>query len=298
MKLKNTLIVTLPDFARHFSFAEFWANRRQFVRDMHPSKVYYWSESLAEAYAVVAAWIGKGEAATAADREAGCKALGALVGKPIDAGCACVPGDEHDWSLPVISVQAGQTLRLPAYTGGAKGNLKLGCHKIEVAGKPGNNATVCIGDGEATVLGAGDVVYATAVEGHGFVTLLPKWLRNANMELALVPQSGDWGANLVVRTLCDMHQEVIGGVVSFALTDDGYVYVTASGKLIVMSNAVLGIKFTLMHDGNVLCVKSRGNDVMALYTDGTLKNTCSMDGIADVADAWFDERGKLHVVKM
>lgn len=44
MKLNNTLIVTLPDFARHFNFAEFWEKRIQFVRDMHPQKVYYWNE--------------------------------------------------------------------------------------------------------------------------------------------------------------------------------------------------------------------------------------------------------------
>ena len=51
MKLRNTLIVTLPDFAKHFNFPEFWENRKQFVRDMHPDKVYYWNEALKNAAA-------------------------------------------------------------------------------------------------------------------------------------------------------------------------------------------------------------------------------------------------------
>lgn len=297
MKLNNTLIVTLPDFARHFTFAEFWANRRQFVRDMHPSRVYYWSSELAEAYAVVAAWIDKGETATDNDREAGCKALETLVGKSVSFKSLGVSEDEYDWSQPVISVPAGKTLHLPVYHGGTKDRRHLGCHKIEVVGKPGGKATVCMGS-DHVGLAVGDFVYATAVEGFGFVEFLPKYMRNDNHELTLVSQNGEFGSSLVVKNLCNMHQEVTGGVVSFALTDDGYVYVTAGGKLIIMSNAVLGIKFALMHSCSVLCVKSRGNDVMALYTDGILKNTHSMDGIASVASAWFDEHGKLRTVRM
>ena len=41
MKLNNILIVTLSDFARHFTFPAFWTNRQQFVRDLCPEKVYY-----------------------------------------------------------------------------------------------------------------------------------------------------------------------------------------------------------------------------------------------------------------
>ena len=63
MKLKNNLIVTLPDFAKHFDYNEFWENRRQFIRDMHPSKVYYWNNELINAYDNIVLWINGGERA-------------------------------------------------------------------------------------------------------------------------------------------------------------------------------------------------------------------------------------------
>lgn len=57
MKLNNHLIVTIPDFIRNFSFNEFWVNRRQFIRDMQPDKVYYWNKSLEDAYYNIKKWI-------------------------------------------------------------------------------------------------------------------------------------------------------------------------------------------------------------------------------------------------
>ncbi len=39
MKYGKYLIVTLPDFRRHFDFKQFYKNRDQFVSDMHPDKV-------------------------------------------------------------------------------------------------------------------------------------------------------------------------------------------------------------------------------------------------------------------
>lgn len=298
MKLNNTLIVTLPDFARHFSFAEFWENRRQFVRDMHPQRVYYWNECLVEAYEAVAAWIAKGEAATEADRKAGCKALETLVGKPVNPKEIAASGNACNFDLPVIRVQTGNTLSLPAYKpGGGKGRLSLECHKIEACGKSGGKAAVCIGNAGKMELRAGDFVYATAVEGGGFVEFLPKKLRNAEFELSLVSQENEFEASLIVRRLCTMQQEVLRGVCSFALTDDGYVYVSDDMKCVIMSNFVLGIKSALMYDGKAFCVKSRGNDVAVLYSDGTLKSIHCMNGMKNVVGVGFDESGGLKIVK-
>lgn len=295
MKLNNTLIVTLPDFARHFSFAEFWENRRQFVRDMHPQKVYYWSDELSQAYYAVVAWIEKGDEVTAADRQAGLKALEMLVGRSIDIKNA--PSGDHpvDLSSPVICVQAGKSLALPAYKPDRKRPLSLILHKIEVHGKHGA-AMVSIGNGAARRIDAGDFVYVTAVEGCGFVEFLPKSLRNASYGLTAVSQEGEFASSLIVRTIGTMQQEEVRGVVSFALTDDGYVYVNAGRKLIVMSNIVLGIKVALVHNADALYVKSHGNDVAVLYADGILKSVEYMQGRKNTVSAGFDERGKLHLL--
>lgn len=58
MRYGKYLIVTLPDFRRHFDFRQFLNNKRQFVRDMHPDKVYYWGDTrLLNAYHVISNWI-------------------------------------------------------------------------------------------------------------------------------------------------------------------------------------------------------------------------------------------------
>mgnify|MGYP000677306553 CR=1 FL=1 len=64
MKLNNILIVTLSDFARHFTFPAFWTNRQQFVRDLCPEKVYYLNHEQEQAYAEISKWIQEGEADT------------------------------------------------------------------------------------------------------------------------------------------------------------------------------------------------------------------------------------------
>lgn len=295
MKLNNTLIVTLPDFARHFTFTEFWANRRQFVRDMHPSRVYYWSSELADAYAVVATWIDKGEEATDEDREAGCKALETLVGKPINVNDINF-SETPDLAAPVIRIQAGKTLDLPAYKSGGA-SVCLRHHKIEVYGKNGTTAVISIGGRQSTNIASGGFAYVTEAEGCGFIEFLPTHLQNDIYELTAISQEGELGCCLVVRALYNMHQEVISNIVSFALTDDGYIYVNTNGKLVIMSNAVLDIKFTLMHKGNVLYVKSRGNEVLALYSNGILRSTQGIQDNVGVVSAVIDENGKLQMVK-
>lgn len=297
MKLDNTLIVTLPDFARHFSFAEFWENRRQFVRDMNPKRVYYWNEELAEAYYLVAKWIEKGEAATADDRKAGCKALSFLVGKNIDAGAATMSGDRYDYSTDVIKISTGKSLKLPQYAKKGGNPVSLALHKIEAHGKSGTASMVSIGKAKALRLMAGDFVYVSAVKGIGFVEFLPKSMRNNEYELNMVLQNGDLQSTLIVRNLRTMQQEQINGVVSCAMTGDGYVYVSADGKLIMMSNQMLGLKAFLKHDAPALYVKSHADDVAVLYADGVLKSTRCLEGKKNVVSAGFDERGTLHFIK-
>ena len=293
MKLNNTLIVTLPDFARHFCFAEFWANRRQFVRDMHPSRVYYWSSELAEAYAVVAAWIEKNEDATDNDREAGRKALETLVGKPVaykDITFSEVP----DITMPIIRIRAGSTLDLPAYKHGGT-SVRLRHHKIEVYGKSGTTAAVSIGGRHRKHIAAGSFACVTEAEGCGFVEFLPTHLKNSQYELTAISQEGELGCSLVVEDMNTMQQKEMHNVVSFALADDGYVYVTTDGKFITMSKFITGVRFLLEHDCDAFYVKSKGNEMAVLYADGTLKSPRRTE--VGVISMRFDENGKLHYVK-
>lgn len=297
MKLDNTLIVTLPDFARHFSFAEFWENRRQFVRDMSPQRVYYWSEELAEAYACVAKWIEKGEDASADDRKAGCKALSLIVGKEVDASAANVVGDGYDYSSNVIKIPTGKTFCLPQYTKKGGNSVSLAIHKIEAHGKSGTLSMVCIGKGKVLRLMAGDFVYATAVKGEGFVEFLPKSMRGKEYELNMVSQNGDLHSTLIVRNLHTMQLEQISNVVSCAMAEDGYLYVCGDGKLIMMSNQMLGLKAFLKHNAPALYVKSHASDMAVLYADGMLKSTRCLEGKKSVVSAGFDEMGTLHFIK-
>lgn len=296
MKLNNTLIVTLPDFARHFSFIEFWENRRQFVRDMNPQRVYYWSKELSDAYFLVSKWIEKGEQATADDCKAGCKALSYLVGKEIDASAATIAGDSDDYSAKIINISSGKTVRLPQYQKHGSGSVSLAIHKIEVYGKSGTVLMVSIGKGKAIKLMAGDFVYATAVKGGGFVEFLPKTMRGNEYELTMVSQKGDFLSTLIVRNLRTMKQEQISGVVSFALAEDGYMYINGDGKLILMSNFVLSLKAFLSHNSPTLYVKSYAGDVAVLYADGMLKSSRSLEGKKNVVSVTFDERGELHFI--
>lgn len=296
MKLNNTLIVTLPDFARHFNFAEFWEKRLQFVRDMHPQKVYYWNEELIKAYNIVAAWIVKGNDATDTERKAGCSALETLVGKPITIKDIANTGENTDITASIIRIQAGKTLNLPAYKRGEQ-KLSLRYHKIEVHGKNGLSATICIGKNLKKDIKCGAFVYVTEAEGCGFIEFLPTHLQNNIYELTAISQEGEFWSSLIVRNMYTMNQEEVSKVISFTLTDDGYVYINSDKKCIIMSNFVSGIKPMLMHTCDAFYVKSKGNDVAVLYTDGTLKSIHSIEGEKNIISAKFNENGKLSSLK-
>lgn len=296
MKLDNTLIVTLTDFARHFSFAEFWENRRQFVRDMNPERVYYWKEELVDAYTAVAEWINKGDAATDADRQTGLKALSILVGKDQGAQAALVAGDVCDFSADIIKVATGKTVELPPYNNVKGKALSLVMHKIEAHGKQDTEAEVSIGHGRVLRLKAGDFAYATAVKNGGFVEFLPNTVCSDNYELTLVSQAGEFLSTLFVHNLHTMQQEQIGDVVSCAVAADGYMYVGGDGMLVMMSNRMLCLKGIVSHSAPVLYVKSHDADVAVLYADGMLKSTRCVEGRKNVVSAGFDEDGKLHIL--
>ena len=81
------------------------------------------------------------------------------------------------------------------------------------------------------------------------------------------------------------------GVISFALVDDGYIYIDEGGKPIYMTPQIP--KFMLKHEAKAFYVKAHNEGVLVLYSDGVLKTTLDMDSTPNVYYSDFDINGKL-----
>lgn len=284
MKLQNSLIVTLPDFAKHFDYVEFWENREQFVRDMHPDKVYYWDEELKKAYATVADWIRQsaGDDTRSLVNAIGIRALELLIGRKIDESEINQVAGKADLTAPIIRVQAGTTLSLPGYIQGSVcGEINLCYHKIEVCGHSEKPAVIKIGETFHQKLHAGDFVYVTETNGF-FIEFLPVYLRNEIYNMNLMAQEGVFAPTLQVRALFSGRQMTYENVVSFALTEDGYIFINSKNRPVIMSNRIAALRFMLESDGDAFYVKARGNDVVVLYKNGTLRSTKEFDAVGKV----------------
>ncbi len=289
MKLNNHLIVTLPDFARHFSFLDFWENRSQFVRDMHPDKVYYWNDELKAAYFVIAQWINQGKDADESVKDAGVNALDMILEGNLDRNSVCISENAVDFTSQIIRIMSGQILHLPKYWENVSGPFMLRLHKIEVYGRPFFFAKIKIGDEERT-LQTGEFIYVTELNG-GFIEFLPNHLQNESYDLALDSQEGDFTSSLIIRNLFSGSRLVYKGVTSFVLTNDGYMYINADKKPVVMCNSVP--KFMLKYAGEAFYVKATQSAALVLYSNGVLRSTVNMNSMENVFRADFDETGKL-----
>ena len=272
MKLKNNLIVTLPDFAKHFDYNEFWENRRQFIRDMHPSKVYYWDNKLRNAYDDIVLWINGGENAEESIIKNGIHALEILINRPIGKNEIEDHKSLPDLSSQIIRVQAGTRLDLPSYANETFDNIKLRYHKIEVHGQSDKPAVITIGIRDRITLYATEFVYVTEVEDL-FIEFLPTHLQNSVYNLSLVSEEGNFFSSLNGRSLFSAEPISFKDVISFALTDDGYIFIDSHGKPIIMSNSIYQLKYMLKYNGNAFYVKANENHAVILYQDGTLKST-------------------------
>lgn len=272
MKLKNNLIVTLPDFAKYFDYNEFWENKRQFVRDMHPSKVYYWNNELIEAYNNIVLWINGCENAEESIIKNGIKSLEVLINRPIKKEEIDNFKSQPDLSGPIIRVQAGTRLDLPSYTNETFETIYLRFHKIEVYGHSKKPAIITIGTENSITLYATEFTYVTEVENL-FVEFMPTHIKNDIYDLGLVSEEGNFFSLLNVRNLFSAKQISYKDVISFALTDDGYIFIDSQGKPIIMSNNINELKFMLKYCGNAFYVKANEKYALILYQDGTLKST-------------------------
>lgn len=272
MKLKNNLIVTLPDFAKHFDYNEFWENRRQFIRDMHPSKVYYWNNEQRNAYDNIVLWINGGESAEDSIIKNGIRALEILISRPIGKDEIEDHKSLPDLSNQIIRVQAGTRLDLPFYTNETFDSINLRYHKIEVYGNSNKPAIITIGSKDSITLYATEFTYVTEVENL-FIEFLPTHIQNNIYDLSLVSEEGNFLSSLNVRNLFSAKQISYKDVISFALTDDGYIFIDSQGKPIIMSNSINELKFMLKYCGNAFYVKANEKYALILYKDGTLKST-------------------------
>lgn len=272
MKLKNNLIVTLPDFAKHFDYNEFWENRRQFIRDMHPSKVYYWDNKLRNAYDDIVLWINGGESVEESIIESGIRALEVLINRPIRKDEIDNHKNFPDLSSQIIRVQAGTRLHLPSYTNETFDSINLRYHKIEVYGNSNKPAVITIGTKDSVTLYATEITYVTEVENL-FIEFLPTHIQNNIYDLSLISEEGVFYSTLNVRALFSGNQRSYKGVISFAVTDDGYIFIDSQGKPIIMSNSINELKFMLRYNEKAFCVKAKGTHAVILFEDGTIKST-------------------------
>mgnify|MGYP003298819884 CR=1 FL=1 len=297
MKLNNYLINTLPDFAKHFTFVEFMEKRGQFVRDMHPNKVYYWNDTVKKAYYDVVAWINEGDAATEAVTNTGISALEMLIGRKLGRSEMNGSGGETQLSDAIIRVKAGTVLNLPQYVPGAnKKEISLRYHKIEVYGHSDKPALIKIGDKLYMELYASDFVYVTESENH-FIEFLPKHLYNDVYVLNLVSAEGDFASVLNVTARLSGRTVSYENVISFALTDDGYIFIDSNGKPIILSSSLLAMKLLLRHDGAAFYVKAEGNVALILYKDGTLKATVGNGALTGIVGAYINDTRNVEVCK-
>lgn len=272
MKLGKYLIVTVSDFARHFTFQDFWENRKQFVRDMHPDKVYYWNEELKQAYFDVADWINQGESAKHSIINSAIKALSVLIDRPIRTEEVELYNSIPDLTSPIIRVLAGTLLDLPKYTDEKVDTINLRYHKIEVYGNSNKPAVIKIGSRDSITLYASEFTYVTEVDKL-FIEFLPTRMQNNIYDLSLISEEGAFFSTLNVRTLFTGNQMVYRDVISFALTNDGYIFINSFGNPIIMSRAINELKFMLKYNGKAFYVKAKGSQAVILYNDGTLRAT-------------------------
>lgn len=292
MKLNNHLIVTIPDFIRNFSFNEFWVNRKQFVRDMHPDKVYYWDNSLENAFYTIKKWItNENEKKDSNLRESGLHALNLLLGGNLDLNSISISnGNNVNISSEIIAIESGQNVDFPGFSGEKATNNILKLHKIEVHGKSSSPAKISINGNFVRNISVGDVAYITELNGE-YIEILPTNLRNNFYELNLFCQDGMFRSTLVVQNLRSGIKKMYDGVISFALVDDGYIYIDEGGKPIYMTPQIP--KFMLKHEAKAFYVKAHNEGVLVLYSDGVLKTTLDMDSTPNVYYSDFDINGKL-----
>lgn len=280
MKYGNYLIVTLPDFRHHFDFKQFYENRRQFVSDMHPDKVYYWGDAkLIRAYHTISNWILDDPVLATDDIPADViNALQSLTGKLISI--PCLKADEMMLTEDVITLSPGQNVVFPLYEKAeAPEVIDIHLHKIVVSGESEMPCIVSAGN-ESRELRHGDVLFVTECDGK-FIDFSPSFEENEFLTGQLIDSSEQFGSILVITDKTDGRKQTINGVVSFILVDKGYIYINERGRLVTIDNDVPMVLLRI-NESPAVQIKRKGNSIAVLYHNGVCKSTTSLSSLQGV----------------
>lgn len=200
MKLNNTIILTLQDFRRQFDFSQFWARRKQFVRDMHPDKVFYGIDSDIELYDAVCKWIYLEDCngVTESQRNNGIAALRCLSCHEITDLDLRAGFNSLDYTSDIIYVTSGTdkiTLPTSAELSNTKRKSEERLHKIEITGRHEGETAVFIGCDIVAKLKAGDCIYVTEINNM-FIRALPNKGSKGCCHLSLENIPGHFTSNL------------------------------------------------------------------------------------------------------
>lgn len=295
MKFGKYLIVSLPDFRRHFDFMQFYKNRHQFVRDMHPDKVYYWDANLINAYKVIANWIKSSDNPLSEEMPKGvANAFMALTGKTdISNIVENSKGDNLSLSEEVIKLSPDQDVSLPVYKpseSNAKINIKL--HKIVAHEETTALSTIYIGR-QHRELSAGEIVYVTESSG-GFIEFLPNQLENEFFRAELIDIPNQLDSILEIEDKKSGNTSRIMNILGFALTEFGCISINSDYEL---DYGGMGNKIPLymLEDENLeiypIEIKSEDRtSIGVLYNDGSLRTTISDTKQEGVFTFVLDER--------
>lgn len=282
MKLQNHLITTIPEFVKYFNYSEFWLNRAQFVRDMSPSKVYYWEDGLKESYDNIKKWIETEAPAPAEVQKRGIESLEYILGSKIEMSDTQLSSSCVDFSKSIIRVEIGQNVVLPEYTGGASYPFSINIHKIEFFGPHKRKSELYIGNKHIGSYYGGDFVYVTELNEQ-CIEILPNHQLSDNNEMTLIGKEGEFFSTLLVRDIISGNTHEFNQVISFAAIGDGYIFIDSIGKPIYMMTNMSTAQFMLKHnESGALYVKAIDNVILILYRDGVLRSTTNIQQINNV----------------
>lgn len=280
MKLNGHIIITLPDFARHFSLNEFWENRFAFVRDFHPDRVCYWNERQVDAYDRICDWI----AAEAENRATGQIREQAVSGLQLLTGAELDPSDLRlynrkqnvDGSSDIIMANAPGTLVLPGYEGTQDdGSAPVRLYKITVCGHAGQKSDVFIGEKHCGTFDGGEVVYVTARNGR-FIEIFPNYASNEIFDAGLIDNGGGFRSILTVKDKRTGGSVKIRDVVAFALVDEGYVYIDFQDT-VVYNNVNVPFAFVDNVERKAVALNYSNGVFKVLYENGTVSSSDSFE---------------------
>ena len=273
MKFGRYLIVSLPDFRRHFSWNEFYRNRSRFAEDMHPGKVFYWSPALVEAYHSICEWIDS----PARQPSEVLPALNILLGTNAKIE-ASAPECNYDFNNPVILINRNSDISLPkSDDNDTEETFTIKLHKLVASRDSDRASVVTIGGDTVAELAPGEIAYATEINGK-FIELLPSCLENEFSSAILIDCPGSFTSMLIITDKRSGIKQTVDNVVSFALVDRGYIYITEIGDLVSIDNAT---PMFCIRDNDLkpVQVANRSGIVTIQYDNGICKSTNSLTPI-------------------